>query len=274
LIDAALAALRNGYVFPCWPAKKNPITPNGEKSASNDPERVRAWWTKYPAANIGVVPGLSGHVVMDADHFRDEADFRDWYARREWPATLIVRTGRRGEFGVHIYFRGTAATGVWSLDGASGHIRGDSGYVLAPGSVHDVSGERYEVLDDNPIAEAPAAIQTLRKPTRKAQEIADPVADAHLGWLLSYLEHHSIATRTDAIRITGGWKVGVHCPWQEHSEGNETSTVTSIINGRVGFMCSHETCQSRGRNTKAFKKEMYRRTGAYRREPGDIIVKL
>ena len=159
---------------------------------------------------------------MDADHFRDEAEFRSWYARREWPQTLIVHTGRRGEFGVHIYFRGTAATGTWSLDGAGGHIRGDSGYVLGPLSVHDVSGERYEVLDDKPIADAPAVIQTLRKPIRKAEEIADPVAAAHLDWLTAYLEHHGIATRTEPVRITGGWKIGVVCPFGEHSEAATT----------------------------------------------------
>jgi P4 family phage/plasmid primase-like protien len=101
-------------------------------------------------------------------------------------------------------------------------------------------------------------------------------ADAKIAreWLLGYLEHFELAHRTEARRITGGFKVGIYCPLTDadtspHDEGGETSTVLSIIDGRLAFKCSHNTCESQERNTAAFKAEMARRHPVpYLPEPG------
>ena len=68
-LTAALGYLDNGfYVFPLKPKSKEPLTPGGFKDASNDPDKIRAWWRQYPNANIGIATGeISGLMVVDVD---------------------------------------------------------------------------------------------------------------------------------------------------------------------------------------------------------------
>ena len=66
LQSAALGYARAGWpVFPIIPRDKNPITPNGFKDATTDGDRVRQWWEQHPGANIGLVPGRAGLIVID-----------------------------------------------------------------------------------------------------------------------------------------------------------------------------------------------------------------
>jgi len=106
------------------------------------------------------------------------------------------------------------------------------------------------------------------------EAITSDEAKAAREWLLGYLEHYELVPQTKARRITGGWKIGVYCPLTEtdaqpHDEGGETSTVLQIINGKLSFKCSHNTCEKAGRNTAMFKQEMVRRNSIpYLPEPG------
>lgn len=60
-------------VFPLGEGGKRPRIPkkdggHGFHDATTDPEQVRAWWEKYPRANIGVATGeKSGFIVIDVD---------------------------------------------------------------------------------------------------------------------------------------------------------------------------------------------------------------
>ena len=107
------------------------------------------------------------------------------------------------------------------------------------------------------------------------EEITSDEAKVAREWLLGYLEHYELVSRTEARRTTGGWKIGLYCPLTEtdaqpHDEGmSETSTVLQIINGRLSFKCSHHTCEKAERNTSVFKQEMTRRNPIpYLPEPG------
>lgn len=92
MMDAALAYARLGWhVFPCWWAEedqqagrwrcacgnaeckspaKHPIgalVPGGQNNATTDEETIRAWWTRYPQANIAVALAASGLCAVDVD---------------------------------------------------------------------------------------------------------------------------------------------------------------------------------------------------------------
>src|SRR5688572_33286771 len=105
MIEHALAYAGLGWrVFPChYPLEggqcscgtrdcrdngKHPITEHGFKDASCDEASVRAWWTKFPNANIGVATG-QGLAALDFDGLQHEAS---------WPAvvkaTLTANTPR------------------------------------------------------------------------------------------------------------------------------------------------------------------------------------
>ena len=69
LLLAALDYAKKGYsVFPLQPKGKKPLTRNGFKDASTDPEQIRRWWEQWPNANIGLPTGSkNGLFVVDVD---------------------------------------------------------------------------------------------------------------------------------------------------------------------------------------------------------------
>ena len=147
LLDAALDAAGHGFaVFPLRPRSKIPFSgSHGFKDATNDHDQIRAWWTRTPEANIGIVTGaLSGIFVVDVDGRnggRESWDvLRATYGRT--PETVTVLTRPDGS-GFHLYFRlpeggapcGQLAPGI--------DIKGDGGYVLGAGSIHPDTGQPY-----------------------------------------------------------------------------------------------------------------------------------
>src|SRR3989442_2287782 len=69
IVTAALKyASRGLYIFPVVPDGKKPLTPHGFLDASCDQAQVRAWWERWPNANIGLATGrASGVIVVDYD---------------------------------------------------------------------------------------------------------------------------------------------------------------------------------------------------------------
>jgi len=55
-------------VFPLIPNGKAPLTSHGFLDATTDPTQIKAWWTKWPDANIGAPTGLpQTFTVLDID---------------------------------------------------------------------------------------------------------------------------------------------------------------------------------------------------------------
>ena len=82
MLDAALAYAGLGWhVFPvhgildgrctcgrtCKRAGKHPWTAHGLNDATDDKDKIKAWWREHPMANVGIATGASGLVVVDAD---------------------------------------------------------------------------------------------------------------------------------------------------------------------------------------------------------------
>lgn len=153
LHDAALAYTRRGVaVFPVKPRGKTPLTAHGFKDATTDPDRVHAWWTATPDANIGVP---TGHLfdVVDIDGSEGIATMYNGAQPLIDDLTVIgvARTSRDG--GRHLYVPATGAgnkTGIFpGVD-----YRGAGGYVVAPPSI-GANGRRYEWAQ--PLTHATAA---------------------------------------------------------------------------------------------------------------------
>ena len=138
LLEAALAYARRGIsVLPVKPKGKEPLTNNGVKDATTDEKKIRAWWKKWPKANIGLVPGGPDLVVVDIDGPEGE----EFAQERGW---LDIETPRVvTDKGLHLYFKKTSEAVV---PNAKPHpqidLRSNNGYVLGPPSVHP-SGHVY-----------------------------------------------------------------------------------------------------------------------------------
>lgn len=282
LLDVALDCIRRGwFVFPCVPRDKRPLAglaPRGFLDATNDEETVRRWWTAKPDANVGIATGASGLVVVDVDHgLTAHGDWPYWFANA---ATYAVRTGRRPEFGMQLYFQadGLRNAAGWEKDGISGDIRADGGYVLAAGSVHP-SGEIYRVTNQRPVASLPDWVKDLA-PVKQQFDVAaavdDATADGWKTWLLEYCDHYEIELRDYEKRVPNGWWLGIKCPWEhEGGDGVESSTVLGILDGKVAFQCQHGTCMRAKRTTGVFKARMCDVYGDWVAEPGaDIQIVL
>jgi hypothetical protein len=128
--------------------RKKPLLPTWLEYQQRIPTdaEVKAWWKKWPAANVAIPTGkVSDLVILDMDGPNCSELFRQ--QKIHLPKTAAVQTGK----GYHVYYRHpgnsqTIANRVALLrDGAGSQvdIRGDGGFVVAPPSVHG-NGRVYQ----------------------------------------------------------------------------------------------------------------------------------
>lgn len=135
-LAAALEYASRGWrVFPLWPGGKVPLIQEWQHRATTDEATIRAWWARWPNANVAIATGAgSGLVVLDVDGPKGEATLaRLEAANGALPPTREVKTPR----GRHLYFDhpGGYVPCSAGLVGPGLDVRGDGGYVVAPPSV-------------------------------------------------------------------------------------------------------------------------------------------
>jgi hypothetical protein len=146
----------------CERVGKHPRLPHGLTQASTDPGQLRAWWTRWPGANLGLrTGGLADVCDIDSDAGRDALLN---LLGPQMPHGPLVRTGSGGW---HLYL---AATGHGNRVGLLPDVdwRGAGGYVVAPPSLH-ACGHRYRwihpLTTDLPCC-PPALTRLLAPPNR------------------------------------------------------------------------------------------------------------
>lgn len=162
LQEMALKYAQKGLsVFPCVPNEKRPATSNGFKSASMDQQQITDWWAMNPNYNIGLPTGEI-MWVLDVDvHGSNEGieQLKEWEMNYGQIQTTTIKTPTGG---LHYYFSGKQFLPASSTSKLAPQIdiKATGGYVLAPPSIHP-NGGTYEVLNSQPIAEAPTWLKTL-----------------------------------------------------------------------------------------------------------------
>ena len=132
----------------------------GLKMATTDEAQIRAWWGKWPNANIGCVPGRSGHAVLDGDLYKDTYAGADLLTadEQETPTTIT------GSLGNHLWYAkhpGAVYSNAPGTLPAGIDVRADNGYVVLPPSLH-ASGRRYQWEDGYTFREMPVQLLPQR----------------------------------------------------------------------------------------------------------------
>lgn len=139
-------------MFPCNPANKTPLTPNGYKDASSIVGEVAKMFGKAgPSAMVGFpTGGVNGLIVVDVEsvegHGVDgDADVKalasEGFMLTE--SACVVRTWSGGK---HIYYRcPPEGRPSFKFKRRGIEVRGDGAYVICPPSVY-CTGQFWEVV--------------------------------------------------------------------------------------------------------------------------------
>jgi bifunctional DNA primase/polymerase-like protein len=140
----------------CERSGKHPRLRHGLTEASTDPRLIEMWWSRWPAANVGLRTGITMDVA-------DIDSAEGWHGLSlllggMLPPSPRVRTGGGGW---HLWFRPSGyGNRVRLLPGLD--WRGLGGYVLAPPSRHRTGADyRWVIRPDDDLPPAPAALRSL-----------------------------------------------------------------------------------------------------------------
>jgi len=125
---------------------KHPLTQHGVRDATTDPDQIRAWWEKWPNANIGMATGPeSGIIVIDIDP-RNGGHKSLKKLEAELGSLTETVTAKTGGGGQHRIFKSPTFTvktdTAGKALGAGLDVLSSGSFIVAPASRH-ISGERY-----------------------------------------------------------------------------------------------------------------------------------
>ncbi|OBF42645.1 hypothetical protein A5719_03320 [Mycolicibacterium peregrinum] len=134
---------------------KIPLTKHGVQDFTRNANVIAGWKRRWPTCNWGVTqPGV---IALDVDP-RHGGSINALKLQPEH-VTLCVQTGAGGW---HVYYRvsGPVRGKVQGIPGIDVKA-GGSGYLVAPGSIHPITGKPYRLHRDAPIAGVPEHIWAL-----------------------------------------------------------------------------------------------------------------
>jgi hypothetical protein len=211
VMQAALSYAASGLgVIAISPSSKIPVSdselqPNGSKSYTTDPEKIRKLWKLYPKAGVAICTGkIDTAVNVTVVDFDDEEAYEK--LKDQIPKTKIVKTPR----GYHAYLsympeikQSTKFAGLDKVD-----TRQEGGYVIAPPTIR--GDDKYVWQDSSsPLAEW-AGLAEMQNAYKPASEPRTAAAASWSGvdqpsWVSTYLsEGAPEGQRNDvAARICG-----------------------------------------------------------------------
>jgi hypothetical protein len=132
-------------VLPAKPRAKQPLTQHGSLDATTDEAQIRAWWKKWPTANVALRTGVFFWVLdVDPAHGGDQSLMRLVAAHGALRDTLMQKTGGGGSQRFYLQPEQAVIVGKAPLydDYPGIDARGENNYVVVEPSIHP-SGNRY-----------------------------------------------------------------------------------------------------------------------------------
>lgn len=206
----------------CQAPGKHPIPHNGLNGSSNDAKVIDAWWAEWPYANVGLRTGaINGLAVLDVDPRAGGDDSLAQLITKHGalPDTVEVMTGGGGR---HLYFKhpgGKVRNSAGKL-GPGLDIRGDGGYVVAPGSGHESGGDYgFEVSSLPsmvPFAELPGWMLAMMMENVRAEYTAS--TDSGLDIVPQGMRNNYLASLAGTLHRRGVHPDAIFsCLWAENN---------------------------------------------------------
>jgi putative DNA primase/helicase len=183
---ALSCALERGWrIFPCqWRGKgrKTPLTPRGCLDASNDPDHIIEWWTRWPDALIGLATGTpSGVVVLDVDVKHPPINGFETLDELGFAILPDGPMAHTESGGLHLYFD-SGPHDIRNTQGATGRgigrgldWRGTGGYVIVPSPKSGYWWDPHQNFDTVPLAPVPNGLFP-REPERRQAKPIEPTS--------------------------------------------------------------------------------------------------
>src|SRR5262245_49418252 len=182
-LTAALNLAAAGLpVFPAGPDKR-PLLAGWQEKATTEEEQIRKWWDTHPAALPAIVVGRAGLVVIDCDRHLGGNDGIKAFNRllsANGGKLADVPITKTANGGAHLFFKQPKGEPLGNGRGELPNgidVRGDGGFVIAPGAVLP-DGKRWQSVDGRPlltdafkagaIPELPQWLANIIRPNRQA----------------------------------------------------------------------------------------------------------
>jgi putative DNA primase/helicase len=138
-LDHALHLAGQGFhVFPCTEWVGNRLVEDWYKEATTNADKIAAWWSKWPMADIAAVPAKSGHFVIVVRQLRHPEMVDGWEAwsalQEEFGDLPYGFEFDRPEVDFQMWFEGEARTSRDHL-GKGINVYGIGSYVFLPPSL-------------------------------------------------------------------------------------------------------------------------------------------
>lgn len=149
---------------------KRPVMASWEalKDTRADREKVHAYFSRNPDANIGIICGAASNLTVvdfDVKPYKDSPEqlaLAKQAFLKEYKSPLMVKTGGGGYHAYFQYARGSKNHTALQVGALSLDIKTQGGYVVAPPSLHPDTLARYQWLqDDMDVSLLPSIVDML-----------------------------------------------------------------------------------------------------------------
>jgi len=225
MLQAALEYAKAGYkILPCDNGKgKNPFNKEGKNGATTDEVQIRAWWSKWPAASIGMPLKINNLFALDLDRHKGKPDgVATWDKvcfKHQIPTRTAVMAISGGENpGQHLVYQHPGDGRVLRIpkDGAGIDVRDDQYIIVAPSRRAD-TGNSYKWIEGASILEVeptPMPPNLLKWLTQKPTGLGGSPSDATVVLLVEVGGWTVVAVVEDNVRLhKPGDDEGHHATW-------------------------------------------------------------
>jgi hypothetical protein len=261
MLDAALSYAELGWrVHPLGERSKAARLKSWHQLATNNPARIRRWWTHRPESNVGIFCGAK-LAVIDIDPDKGHAEtFSELCACLDWrPVTPEVHTGGE-DGGRHLYFA-LDAPDFFGINGIPHPRTGEllplelkarHMYLVAPPSIHPMTGRRYTWHPERtpwttPLERLPNSVRMLVDQRRARREGGGEERRPDTPGLAATDDYLKTISPREYVEDLTGVKVPgdgfIRCPHPDHDD--RTPSFKVYESARQGWCCYGDQCPAR-----------------------------